>query len=537
MTLQIRAFCFLMLALCAGCAGAAREAKKTSAKSADAAPVIAKLPEAAVRSIGAMKLRAASPLMSEAPPFVVRDGSYKVPVFFGTNRMAKLTEAMNYRYHFRRFFVLPSVWAFGILMLASWLVPAMIAAAVAKRSSEGAAAPFLAAAVAGFCFVGMWAMKVSPNAFVLAGIGCVSYALFRWLPGIRQPTILRQLALGAACWLLCYSGYAAVAARINSKRDMRDPGSHYGNLLDETLHVGICDVTVPTSYVPGTGVIPRPVRIGQIELPEDPSRHVVLHEVLTLEESEFFARLREDVARPENPEREAFVFIHGYNNTFKGAAYRTALIARDLEFPGPAIFFSWPSRGELEDYPADEEAADYSVPYVRDFIEKVSRHSGARKLHLFAHSMGNRPLTEALQTLLRGEWPEKECVKEVILAAPDIPQQRFRTQLLPDLVGKGPRVTLYASSRDLALATSKAVHKQPRAGQGGPFVVLAPGLDTVDASGIEQPILSLGHNYAFDHPALRRDIRLLMSGESPPRESLERKLRNELTYWLAGSRP
>lgn len=250
-----------------------------------------------------------------------------------------------------------------------------------------------------------------------------------------------------------------------------------------------------------------------------------MHELRNLEEEEFFARLRVEVNQPWNPAREAFVFIHGYNNTFTAGVYRTALIARDLEYPGPAILFSWPSQGDLEDYPADEESVDYCVRHFTTFLRKVSAHSGAKRLQFFAHSMGSRALAEALQTLLHSHWPERELLKEVVLAAPDIPQQKFRDQILPELVGRGPRMTLYASSRDVALATSKAIHKMPRAGQGGKWVVLAKGLDTVDASHLDVPMFNLGHNYAFDHPSLRRDIQLLLQGLSPPRESLTPKSR------------
>jgi hypothetical protein len=44
---------------------------------------------------------------------------------------------------------------------------------------------------------------------------------------------------------------------------------------------------------------------------------------------------------------------------------------------------------------------------------------------------------------------------------------------------------LYASSEDLALVASKSVHGAQRAGDSGPGLVLVPGIETIDATGID----------------------------------------------------
>ncbi len=484
------------------------------------------------------------PAVVKAPPRMAVEPKFiSVPVYYGTNRKPKADYETNLIGEFGRFFWPPSRATLGLLFIAGF---ALTVSAIAFGRWRHNTSPASSKTLLGsrlFSALSVMIVAIAPywllggDGLILGPMLAISFVMFLGVPSLRRRGLLAQVGYAALLWLVVYIGIAGLAASINAQRERDDPGSFFGNLRLNGVSFGRCDVTVPKSYQPGSGVIPRPMRIATIELGEDPAQHIVLHEVLTLDEVAFFRRVRADVDRPENPDKEAFVFVHGFNNTFKDGVYRTALIARDLDFPGPALLFSWPSRGELEDYVADIDSVDYSKRHVREFIEKVSRHSGAKRVYLFAHSMGNVALTEALQRLFEREWPEKDVVKEVVFAAPDVLQDTFRDQILPDLRGKGPRLTLYASSHDVALATSRALHKGLRAGQGGNDIVLAPGLDTVDASALGKPLFDLGHNYAFATPSLRRDLQLLFKGTRPPREALTEKQIGELVYWLVRPTP
>ena len=68
--------------------------------------------------------------------------------------------------------------------------------------------------------------------------------------------------------------------------------------------------------------------------------------------------------------------------------------------------------------------------------------------------MGNRGLTRALQTLVLERPDLRGRFREIILAAPDVDAEVFRRDLVPALRQAGQRVTLYASSNDLALKAS-----------------------------------------------------------------------------------
>jgi esterase/lipase superfamily enzyme len=119
---------------------------------------------------------------------------------------------------------------------------------------------------------------------------------------------------------------------------------------DETPSLGTLDVSVPRDHK--MGEIERPVSIWKYEFREDPEKHMVLLSVLPKPESQFFDELSVKIS--SSGRKQAFVFIHGYDVTFAEAARRTAQIAYDLGFDGAPILYSWPSKGQLEEYPADE---------------------------------------------------------------------------------------------------------------------------------------------------------------------------------------
>jgi esterase/lipase superfamily enzyme len=82
--------------------------------------------------------------------------------------------------------------------------------------------------------------------------------------------------------------------------------------------------------------------------------------------------------------------------------------------------------------------------------------------------------------------------------------------------GRAQRCTLYASSNDLALKLSKALHHYPRAGDAGPSLVIADGVDTVDASEVDTSIFGLGHSYFAQKRSILSDVyNLLRHGSAP----------------------
>jgi esterase/lipase superfamily enzyme len=465
-------------------------------------------------------------------PRYAQSGEFlRVPIFYGTNRAAKTERDEDRARFFGAYFLTLSGLLVGLVLLASWAVPSIVLAIWHRWTGVRRTAGLIvmgAVLAAVLWFLRSWLWSLEPACtFGLMAIATAFFVIWR-----AALSVTLQVMIGLFAWLTTWIGIAFIGATVKAHREHNAPGDFYGNQRLNKVLFGRCEVTIPRLYKVGSGDPPRPPSIFGIELQEDPKRHVTLQAVRQMSEQQFFAEVQEEMARPYNPRREAFVFIHGYNTTFQDAAFRTALLARDLEFGGVPILYSWPSWGELEDYPADETAEEYSRELFEEFLRKVARESQAQRLYVIAHSMGNRLLTETLKTLLPQAWSEKDRLKEVVLAAPDVDRQQFADHVLNNILDKGPRVTLYASSKDIALATSKALHKYARAGQGGAELVIHKGLFSIDATPLETAGLS--HDYAFTHPAVQEDIRrLCLEGKnSDERPGLRRDEREHEPFWI-----
>ncbi|MEM1296801.1 MAG: alpha/beta hydrolase, partial [Verrucomicrobiota bacterium] len=123
------------------------------------------------------------------------------------------------------------------------------------------------------------------------------------------------------------------------------------------LQTGYCLVSIPDRHQTGHLEAPSWTRL---EFSEDPKKHVVLMQVEPASRNGFSSLLKEEVA--SGPKKKAFVFIHGYNVSFKDAARRTAQLAHDLRFQGAPIFFSWPSRSDVKLYFEDRNDNEWSRP-------------------------------------------------------------------------------------------------------------------------------------------------------------------------------
>ncbi|MCX6613522.1 MAG: alpha/beta fold hydrolase [Acidobacteria bacterium] len=273
------------------------------------------------------------------------------------------------------------------------------------------------------------------------------------------------------------------------------------------LNYGECLISIPK--VRKLGELSSP-SIWRLEFRPNPNKHIVLLETISKEEADYLKLVREAVEK--SPDREAFVFIHGYNVAFVDAARRTGQMAYDLQFKGAPIFYSWPSNDKTKDYPKDEADVAWSAPHLERFLNLLGSQSGAARIHIIAHSMGNRAACEALKGLSRNPIPGLEF-RHVILAAPDIDADTF-AELSAALKTISHRLTLYASSNDKALWASKTLHGNPRAGQAGDQIVIVTDVDTIDASAISTDFLA--HSYFSDSWPLLADIQSLLNDDKPP---------------------
>jgi esterase/lipase superfamily enzyme len=244
-------------------------------------------------------------------------------------------------------------------------------------------------------------------------------------------------------------------------------------------------------------------------------------------EADFLAAVARHMAQAGAYKDHAFIYVHGYRVGFDDAVFRTAQIAYDLGVPraedgviepfGTPFLYSWPSAGQLKDYAYDQEKARVAIRRLRDFIELVITKSGAKQVHIVAHSMGNVPLLNALSQFV-GRDVAGAKVSQIVLAAPDVGVNEFR-ELAEKVKSLASGLTLYASSSDFALEASRKVHKdEPRAGDvvaGRPLI--AAGVDTIDISQITTCYFCFGHDEYVEQSTLLNDIAQLMrAGIRPP---------------------
>ena len=218
---------------------------------------------------------------------------------------------------------------------------------------------------------------------------------------------------------------------------------------------------------------------------------------------------------PDEP--QALVYLHGYNVSFDEAAIRAAQIGFDLKVPGAMSFFSWPSRGALGGYAADEASIEASEAAITDFLVRLATDSGAARLHVIAHSMGNRGLLRAIQRIT-AQAASTAGIRfgQVFLAAPDLDVGLFR-----DLATFYPKIsertTLYVSARDRALEASHWIHQFDRVGYAPPVTVV-DGIDTVEVTGLDLSIL--GHGYFAEAHGVLYDMYHLLGQNTDPRSRI-----------------
>src|SRR5205085_3083140 len=134
--------------------------------------------------------------------------------------------------------------------------------------------------------------------------------------------------------------------------DSAAPAKVYGGVFESTLHYGRAIVSIPPTHTPGKLELPA---LWKLERGADASKHFVLQAVTPL---------NADTGRQEMAQRLSdmdskalLIFVHGYNMGFAEAALRTAQMAHDLNFPGMAFFYSWPSANHVRSYRQHAEIA------------------------------------------------------------------------------------------------------------------------------------------------------------------------------------
>lgn len=304
-------------------------------------------------------------------------------------------------------------------------------------------------------------------------------------------------------------------------------GERHAN-VSSGLTRGRIDVHVPEAHRFGETGTAFWRRLLRRDLRAD---HLRIQQRARLERDAFYAELqaRLDEARQNGEAAHALFFIHGYNVAFDDAAIRAAQIGYDLKAPATA-FFSWPSRGNVAFYPADEASIEASERAITEFLVEFATQCQADKIHVIAHSMGNRGLLRALQRIAANATTRGQIkFGQIFLAAPDVDRDLF-LDLARLYAEHAERTTLYASAADKPVHLSSKVHAAPRAGYFTPYTV-APGVDTIAVPDFDVDLL--GHSYFAQAEALLHDIYDLMRNNQNPagRQRIQAAFEDGQSFW------
>ncbi|WP_296436047.1 MULTISPECIES: alpha/beta hydrolase [unclassified Rhizobium] len=293
--------------------------------------------------------------------------------------------------------------------------------------------------------------------------------------------------------------------------------------LDPNLSYGVCEVDVPEGHQIGS--LGSPLWKRLVNRKDD---RLKIETLIPLNGELFWSLLRDTSLRMKIKERPT-IFVHGFNNSFEQAVIRSAQIGYDLGLGQGIGLFSWPSKGNLLSYNADEAAAEASKYALAEFIEQFVRHSTQGSANIIAHSMGCRCVLGAIEVLAAKQVPVEKYLNQVILAAADVD-----SAIMPHVgiyaVKHSTRTTSYISDRDKALKISGWLHSFPRIGITPPTFVLQ-GMDTILVNNLN--LGDFAHGYVGTSRTILGDIFTLLSANSPPNErhAIEAISASGTNYW------
>ena len=225
-------------------------------------------------------------------------------------------------------------------------------------------------------------------------------------------------------------------------------GYGYSAEVARGLSFSEVQVSIPPDRLPGTVSFPAAGR------DPDPRTDFLTVSATRLPDRAAFvravnARLR---GKPAS-QREAFVFVHGFNTNFAEGLYRQAQMRHDFQSPGISVNFAWPSAARISAYGTDRESALVARDALQDLLDTLAQTNVSR-IVVLGHSMGAFVAMEGLrQVALSDDRPVLAKMDSVVLMAPDLDIEVFRRQMQP-LADKGVEAYIFTSSRDLALRVS-----------------------------------------------------------------------------------
>lgn len=231
--------------------------------------------------------------------------------------------------------------------------------------------------------------------------------------------------------------------------------------------------------------------------------------------------------------KDVYIFVHGYKVSFDNPLLVASELWHYLGYNGAFVAYSWPTRESLMSYMADVENARSSARHLRMLLLDLADNPAVERIHVIGYSAGTRLVSRMLADL--GQYAyglEEEEIRarakldNVILIGSDVDQGILGGYLLDGALRVPEALTIYQSKGDSALAMSRLLFGQNRAGQTLAVTdVNAPGnrwllehqvLRIIDVSDAANADAGNGHGYLRSSPWVSSDILMTLLYDLPP---------------------
>jgi esterase/lipase superfamily enzyme len=211
---------------------------------------------------------------------------------------------------------------------------------------------------------------------------------------------------------------------------------------------------------------------------------------------------------------DVVLFVHGFNYTFDESLETALRIVQRAKVPATPVAYSWPSQGKVGAYGLDNDMSEWTTNHLSDFIRDLAAAVPAPyRLHIVAHSMGNRALLLALARLDL----TRAQLGQLILMAPDVDTAIFKALIARS--GLFRRKTLYVSDHDLALRAAGFLRAGTiRAGDAAKQYLVMEDIDTIDMSLLTAGIF--GHSMDVYSQVIFEDLSGVLKDDTTTKRNL-----------------
>ena len=281
------------------------------------------------------------------------------------------------------------------------------------------------------------------------------------------------------------------------------------------------------------------------------NEEIQLQDVQALEQEAFLSQLRKQVEA--SPRRSLLIIVHGFREAFQSALRKTAFLAHVLDINTPVLVFDWPGDqgSSLRGYRRARGVAQESAAELADTLKLIIKDVQPERLWLMANSMGGQVVVDAFSLLYKdADFSDAQTEFEnVMLTAADVDHTAFNNQFKQEIKALADNITVYVSSNDRALLTSRVINRGRRLGEstlnpGNPgqvkqaesfYQLLEPDNDQlvlVDVTPVNRT--RNFHNFSLETPEYFDDLYLRFTSTTLPqtRELYSLQTPNDARYYV-----